>query len=51
MFAGESIGVKPPWYITYFSSIGFTLLLITLLVNNFMYNKGFLKYAFGKSKE
>jgi hypothetical protein len=48
---GQHIGEKPPWYITYFNSIGFSLLFITLLINNFMYNKEFIKYAFGKSKE
>lgn len=46
LFPGESLGVKPPFLVRYFNSIGFTILLLTLLINNFLYNKHFLSYCF-----
>lgn len=44
MFPGETLGDKPSFLVTYFPTISSIILLITLLINNFVYNKGFFKY-------
>lgn len=44
MSPGESIGDKPTFLIIYFKTISIIIIILTLLINNLIYNKGFFKY-------
>ena len=43
MYPGQLLGIKPPWFITSFSEICFGLVILSLLLNTLLYNKGFFK--------
>lgn len=44
MFPGEKIGEKEPWLVSNFSFIGGLILFVALLINTFVYNKGFFNF-------
>lgn len=45
MLPGQAIGIKPPFLITYFNEIGFGIVLLMIIINNFLYNKDFISYV------
>ena len=48
MEPGMSIGIKPPWFITYFETITYSLIVLTLIINTLIFNPGFFKWVRGK---
>ena len=43
LYPGQTLGDKPPFYIEHFATIGILFLLVVLLINTLVYNKGFFK--------
>jgi hypothetical protein len=43
LLPGESYGTKPSFLYTYFSGIVYMLMLVGLVINHLLYNKGFFK--------
>ena len=49
--AGNSIGNKPSWMFTHAVDVDFALLLFAILLNHFLYNRGYFKKKFKDLKE
>lgn len=49
--AGESIGKKPSWMLTYGLYVDLLFLLSAVFLNHFLYNKGYFKARFKDLKE
>lgn len=45
---GQSLGEKAPWFIQDFNLNSVLLLILALVLNTFLFNKGFFKYVFNK---
>ena len=45
MFPGEVIGEKTPWLVRNFTYVSVGILILALLINTFIYNKGLFGYV------
>ena len=50
MFPGEVIGEKAPFFVRNFTYVGSLILVLALLLNTLIYNKGFFNYILDKLK-
>lgn len=48
MFPGQSIGTPPPFIVKNFSTISIIILLLTIIINHFLYNKNFFRLFKGE---
>jgi len=45
MYPGQIIGEQPPWLVRNFAMVGSLIVALALLINTFIYNKGFFNYV------